>query len=224
MNKIYCYLRVSTDKQDALRQENILKEKGYINGVNCEYIEEIFTGKTTKRPVFQDLINNKIEKGDTIVACELSRISRSVKDFNNLIDEIVEKKKVNIIILKENFHLLANGQMDAMTKLIMHITSAFAEFERDIISDRTKESLRAKRKNGTKSGRPIGHPKSSKNTKKNFLKTVDLIINGERQDYACYDTGFPLASFQRIKKKFLEEYGINDYKEIKKEVEKMKRW
>ena len=109
MSKKYCYIRTSTDKQDYLRQENILKEKGYINGINCEYVEETFTGKTVKRPVFQELINNKIEKGDTIITTELSRISRSVKDFNNLIDEIVEKKKVNIYIIKENFNLLANG-------------------------------------------------------------------------------------------------------------------
>lgn len=96
MSKTYCYIRISTDKQEHERQKSILKEKGYINGVNCEYIEETYTGKTTKRPALTDLIN-KLQKDDTIVATELSRISRSVKDFNNLIDEILNKKKVNII-------------------------------------------------------------------------------------------------------------------------------
>ena len=55
---IYCYIRVSTDKQDYLRQENMLKEKNYINGVNCEYLTETGTGATLKgRPILQDLLN-----------------------------------------------------------------------------------------------------------------------------------------------------------------------
>ena len=100
MSKTYCYIRISTDKQDEERQTYTLKENGYINGVNCEYCIEVFTGKTIKRPVFEELMA-KVQPGDTIVATELSRISRSVKDFNNLVDELLQKKKVNITILKE---------------------------------------------------------------------------------------------------------------------------
>lgn len=212
---IYCYIRVSTDKQDYQRQENILKEKGYINGQNCIYITETYTGKTANRPFLQDLINNKIKKGDTIVSCELSRISRSVKDFNNLIDEILNKKKVNIIILKENFNLLANGSMDAMTKLILNITSAFAEFERDIIADRTKEALKSKMINGTKSGRPIGKPKSEYNNKENFIKTLDLIVNDNiGQSKATLRTKYPKQSFQFKIKECYTKYNTKDYKTI----------
>ena len=212
---IYCYIRVSTDKQDYQRQENILKEKGYINGQNCIYITETYTGKTANRPFLQDLINNKIKKGDTLVSCELSRISRSVKDFNNLIDEILNKKKVNIIILKENFNLLANGNMDAMTKLILNITSAFAEFERDIIADRTKEALKSKMINGTKSGRPIGKPKSEYNNKENFIKTLDLIVNNNiGQSKATLRTKYPKQAFQFKIKECYTKYNTKDYKTI----------
>jgi len=212
---IYCYIRVSTDKQDYQRQENILKEKGYINGQNCLYITETYTGKTANRPFLQDLINNKIKKGDTLVSCELSRISRSVKDFNNLIDEILNKKKVNIVILKENFNLLANGNMDAMTKLILNITSAFAEFERDIIADRTKEALKSKMINGTKSGRPIGKPKSEYNNKENFIKTLDLIVNDNiGQNKATIRTKYPKQAFQFKIKECYTKYNTKDYKTI----------
>lgn len=212
---IYCYIRVSTDKQDYQRQENILKEKGYINGQNCLYITETYTGKTANRPFLQDLINNKIKKGDTLVSCELSRISRSVKDFNNLIDEILNKKKVNIVILKENFNLLANGNMDAMTKLILNITSAFAEFERDIIADRTREALKSKMINGTKSGRPIGKPKSEYNNKENFIKTLDLIVNDNiGQNKATIRTKYPKQAFQFKIKECYTKYNTKDYKTI----------
>lgn len=219
MNKTYCYIRISTEKQDGIRQKNVLEQKGYINGVNCEYIEETYTGKTTKRPIFQDLINNKIQKGDTIITCELSRISRSVKDFNNLIDEIVEKKKVNIIILKENFNLLANGNMDAMTKLIMHITSAFAEFERDIISDRTKEALLAKKINGTKTGRPIGKPRSEWSTKENFIKTLEYMLEKKvGQNKATIMCNYPKETFQKDIKKCYNKYNTKDYNTILEKV------
>ena len=218
-NKTYCYIRISTEKQDGIRQENILKEKGYIDSINCEYITEIFTGKTTKRPIFQDLIKNKIQKGDTIVACELSRISRSVKDFNNLIDEIVEKKKVNIIILKENFNLLANGQMDAMTKLIMHITSAFAEFERDIISDRTKEALQAKKINGTKTGKPIGRVSGKYSTKENLINTLKMCMAGSSYEKSCLKTRYPLGTLRLKLKQYKDKYKVNTLKEIVEKLE-----
>lgn len=222
---IYCYIRVSTDKQDYLRQENMLKEKNYINGVNCEYLTETGTGATLKgRPILQDLLN-KIQKGDTIVTAELSRISRSVKDFNNLIDYIIEDKKANLIILKENFNLYANGSMDAMTKLIMHITSAFSEFERDIISDRTKESLKAKKIHGTKTGRPTGRPRSKESTTDNFINTLEYMINNNvGMAKAVMWTRYPIKTFKRDIKKYYIKYNTKDYKiileQLKKEVEK----
>lgn len=214
MSKTYCYIRISTDKQEHERQKSILKEKGYINGVNCEYIEETYTGKTTKRPALTDLIN-KLQKDDTIVATELSRISRSVKDFNNLIDEILNKKKVNIIIIKENFHLLANGKMDAMTKLILNITSAFAEFERDIIADRTREALKAKKKNNI----ILGKPRGEKSSKDNFIKTIELMVNDEiGQRKAAMMTDYPERTFKKDLKKCYNKYKTKDYKEILKAI------
>ena len=120
-NNTYCVIRVSTDYQTYERQAEILEKNGYINGVNCKYIEETFTGKTTKRPIFDNLIKNIIKENDTIVATELSRLSRSVSDFNELIETLIYKKHVNVIILKENMNLKANGKMDAMTKLILNI-------------------------------------------------------------------------------------------------------
>ena len=217
---IYCLIRVSTDHQDYERQKNYLEEHGYIDGVNCIYITETYTGKTTKRPVLIDIIENKLKPGDSLVACELSRISRSVKDFNNLLDVVLKEKKVNVIILKENFHLLANGSMDAMTKLILNITSAFAEFERDLISDRTKDALRAKKKNGTKSGRPIGRPLKKESNDENLLKTLKLLNDGESYRNACYITRFPKATLQLRIKQLKEKYDTNDLQTIINKLEK----
>ena len=216
MSKTYCIIRVSTDYQTYERQAEILKEHGYVNGVNnCEYIEETYTGKTTKRPVFYDLIHNRLQKGDTIVATELSRISRSVKDWSELIDFLLYKKEVNVIIFKENMHLKANGEMDAMTKLILNISAIFAQFERDIISERTKESLRAKKVNGTKSGRPIGKPRNKYSSKENFIKTIEYMLeNNVGQAKASLTCRYPSKTFQNDIKKCYNKYNTKDYQEI----------
>lgn len=218
-NKTYCYIRISTDKQEYDRQADILKERGYYDNVNCEYIEETYTGKTTKRPVFDNLIHNIIQKGDTIVATELSRISRSVKDWSELIDYLLYKKQVNVIIFKENMNLKANGNMDAMTKLILNISAIFAQFERDIISERTRESLKAKKINGTKSGKPIGKPRSQWSTKENFIKTLEYMINNKvGQNKATIICRYPKDTFQNDIKKCYNKYNTKDYKEILKKI------
>lgn len=214
MNNTYCLIRVSTDKQDYIRQENILKEHGYINGVNCEYVKETFTGKTKNRPVVRSIIE-KLKPNDNIVATELSRIARSVKDFNELLDEIMNIKKANVKIIKENFNLLANGRMDAMTKLILNITSAFAEFERDIIADRTREALKAKQKNNV----ILGKPRGEKSSKDNFIKTIELMVNDEiGQRKAAMMTGYPERTFKKDLKKCYDKYKTKDYKKILKAI------
>lgn len=214
MNNTYCLIRVSTDKQDYIRQENILKENGYIDGVNCEYVTETFTGKTKNRPVVRAIIE-KLKPNDNIVATELSRIARSVKDFNELLDEIMNIKKANIKIIKENFNLLANGRMDAMTKLILNITSAFAEFERDIIADRTREALKAKQKNNV----ILGKPRGEKSSKDNFIKTIELMVNDEiGQRKAAMMTGYPERTFKKDLKKCYDKYKTKDYKKILKAI------
>ena len=61
MSKTYCYIRVSCEKQEYDRQIQILKDKGFIDGINCEFVEETFTGTKTKRPKFDEMIK-KMEK------------------------------------------------------------------------------------------------------------------------------------------------------------------
>ena len=156
MSKTYCYIRISTDKQEYNRQVQIFKDKGYINDVNCEYIEETFTGTKTKRPEFDKLIK-KMEKGDTLICESLSRLSRGgVIKTLDLITEFIQKKQINVIILKENFNLLAGEKPDANTNLLLGIFSVLGQFERDLISERTKEGLKAVKTKGTRLGKPKG--------------------------------------------------------------------
>ena len=215
MNKTYCYIRISTDKQEYDRQIQIFKDKGYINGVNCEYVEETFTGTKTKRPKFDELIK-RMEKGDTLICESLSRLSRGgVIKTLDLITDFIQKKQINVTILKEGFYLQAGEKPDANTNLLLGIFSVLGQFERDLISERTKEGLKAVKSKGVK----LGREKGKYNTKENFIKTIDYMLNNEvGQDKASLMCKFPTMSFKNLLKKCYIKYNTKDYQEILNKV------
>lgn len=215
MNKTYCYIRISTDKQEYDRQTQIFKDKGYINGVNCEYIEETFTGTKTKRPKFDELIK-RMEKGDNLICESLSRLSRGgVIKTLDLITDFIQKKQINVTILKEGFYLQAGEKPDANTNLLLGIFSVLGQFERDLISERTKEGLKAVKSKGVK----LGREKGKYNTKENFIKTIDYMLNNEvGQDKASLMCKFPTMSFKNLLKKCYIKYNTKDYQEILNKV------
>lgn len=91
---------------------------------------------------------NRIIEGDPIVIESLSRLGRSTKDLIELV-ELFEKKKVHLVSLKES--------IDTSTptgKLLFTLMSALAQFERDVITERTKEGLKSARARGRMGGRP----------------------------------------------------------------------
>ena len=146
---IYGYIRVSTVKQasegNSLEgQKKLLLE----NGVKEENIyKDIYTGTKSDRPSFNELIN-KLEQGDTLVVTKLDRFSRSASAGIKLIDSLLEKGV--------KVHILNIGLMDTTPtgKLIRNIFFSFAEFERDMIVERTQEGKAiAKQKPGFKDGR-----------------------------------------------------------------------
>ena len=153
-----------------------------------------------------------MEKGDALVCESLSRLSRGgVIKTLDLITEFIQKKQINVIILKENFNLLAGEKPDANTNLLLGIFSVLGQFERDLISERTKEGLKAVKTKGTR----LGKPKGQYNTKENFIKTLEKIINENvGQAKACLWTRYPSKSFQNDLKKCYVKYNTKDYKEI----------
>lgn len=211
MNKTYCYIRISTDKQEYGRQIQIFMDKGYINGVNCEYVEETFTGTKTKRPKFDELVK-KMEKGDTLICESLSRLSRGgVIKTLDLITEFIQKKQINVTILKEGFYLQAGEKPDANTNLLLGIFSVLGQFERDLISERTKEGLKAVKSRGIK----LGREKGKYNTKENFIKTIEYMISKNvGQDKATLSTKYPTMSFKNDLKKCYIKYNTKDYQKI----------
>jgi DNA invertase Pin-like site-specific DNA recombinase len=86
-----------------------------------------------------------------------------------------------------------------------------AQLERDKISQRTKEALAEKKLHGTKSGKPIGKPKSTRNTKTAFIDTLKLLCEGYSQANACYETNFPISTLKLYLKRLYNEFKTHDY-------------
>ena len=141
-NYVFGYARVSRDTQNLDRQIDALKRYG----VDKIYNEKM-TGTRKDRPELSKLLD-RITEGDTIVIESLSRLGRSTKDLIEL-TELFQQKGVHLVSLKE--------QIDTSTstgKLLFTLMSAIAQFERDVIADRTREGLQAARARGRKGGRP----------------------------------------------------------------------
>lgn len=139
----YGYARVSTRHQDLEGQLRQLEEE------HCDQIFfEKITGTNSDRPEFKKLLE-AVRSGDTIVVTKLDRFARSTQDALNTIKYLFEKGvRVNVL----NLGVIENSSTG---RLIFTIFSAFADFERDLIVERTQEGKEiAKQRPGFKEGRP----------------------------------------------------------------------
>jgi DNA invertase Pin-like site-specific DNA recombinase len=157
------YARVSTTDQNLDMQLNELEKAG------CEKIyKEKLSGKNTERPELQKLLS-EIRKGDQVVVWKLDRIGRSIK---NLID-IVDQFKIQGV----DFISLHN-QIDTSTptgRFTFNLFAALAEFEREMIVERTMAGLQASKQKGIKAGRKPGlTPENLKAAKRAYrMKTKE---------------------------------------------------
>lgn len=138
------YARVSTADQNLRMQVDALKAEG------CKHIyEEKISGSKTERKELQRMLET-VRDGDTIVIWKLDRLGRSLKHLVELVSQLMEKG----VGLKS-----LNDPIDTSTsqgRLIFNIFASLAEFERDIIRERTMAGLKAARVRGRRGGRPKG--------------------------------------------------------------------
>ncbi len=146
------YARVSTRDQNLNLQIDALK----IAGCTDTYIyKEEISGVAKERPQLRKLLE-QIREGDVVVIWKVDRLGRSLTDLVHLVNEI-QGKGAGLLSLNDN--------IDTTTpqgKLTFHIFAAIAEFEREIIRERTNAGLAAARARGRKGGRPKGLTKESK--------------------------------------------------------------
>ena len=149
--KTYAYLRVSTDQQDTDNQRFGVQDYMDKNSITAEWTEDTASGRVAWRERGIGSIVARMEKGDRIIVAEVSRLGRSVLDVLEICRE-VEKIGGSIYVVKQQMQLIGN----AHAKMQLTMLAMFAEFERDMISARTKEALARKKSEGVKLGRPEG--------------------------------------------------------------------
>lgn len=145
---IYGYARCSTneDMQDISRQTRELKKLG------CEKIfQEYESGMKEDREQLQ-LLLSIIVSGDTIMALEASRITRSTQQLINLI-ELIRDKHIKLVLGNMVIDCRSDD-IDPMTKAMLQMMGVFAELERNMISQRVKSGLNNAKAKGTRLGRP----------------------------------------------------------------------
>jgi DNA invertase Pin-like site-specific DNA recombinase len=103
-----------------------------------------------------DELLNKLQPQDTVIASELSRLGRSIKETLNTIENIVHEKQARLILIKQTIDMNPNNNNNLTNKVLITIFSMLAELERDFISERTKEGLRARKEKGINLGKPKG--------------------------------------------------------------------
>lgn len=166
-NYIFGYARVSTEQQNLDRQLDALKKYG----VDVIYNEKM-TGTKRNRPELAKMLDRMTE-GDTVVIESLSRLGRSTKDLIEL-TELFEEKGVHLVSLKEQINTSTSTG-----KLLFTLMSAIAQFERDVIADRTREGLRSARARGRIGDRPKANPDKVKkavklyNTRQYSIKEIE---------------------------------------------------
>ena len=164
INMRYGYARVSTRKQ--INGNSLEEQRQQLIDNDCDMVvEEQYTGKTTERPRLGELLK-KLRTGDTLMVTKLDRLVRSATEGANLIKELISKGiKVNILNM---------GEVDERPqgRLMLHILLAFAEFERDMIVERTQAGKAIAR---TKAGFREGRPPIDKARKD---AAIDMVLNG----------------------------------------------
>jgi len=151
MSRIFAYCRVSTSEQTTENQILAIRHAGYDVEAH-RVISETVSGGTQamKRKEFADMVKHKLEGGDILIVLKLDRLGRDNIDVQNTISMLM-KYGIKVISLD----LPVKDLTSAEGKLMLQMFSAFAEFEKTRIVERTREGLKRAKQQGIKLGRPV---------------------------------------------------------------------
>ena len=154
---IFGYIRVSTHDQNLDSQKNLISRYGMDHKLMVdEWMEvEMSSRKSTKDRRIDELLD-RLQPKDVVIASELSRLGRSTKETLTTIETLVQQKKTRLILIKQSIDMNPLNKNSIADKVSITIFSMIAELERDFVSERTKEGLRARKERGLILGKPKG--------------------------------------------------------------------
>jgi len=154
--------------------------------------EQIFSQKDLKKRKLSVLLK-KVRKGDVIIATEISRLGRNIMEILGILSVCLEKE-CQAWTIKENYKL----GTDIPSKVLAVVFGLVAEFERSLISSRTKEALERVKAEGKKLGRPKGTQKSMRKLDLSKEKLHALLGSGIGKKEISKALGVSLASLYRF--------------------------
>jgi len=187
MKKTVAYLRVSTaDQNTEKNKKEILLFANDRKFGNVDFVEETVSGKKSWKERKIKSIIDELGEDDRLIVPELSRLGRSMLEIMQILAEAKERG-IHIYDIKGNWEL--NGSIQS--KVMAMVFSIAAEIERDLISSRTKEALRARKAAGVQLGRPKGPGKSKLDQYKEEI--IALLKTGSTKTYLAkkYNTSLP---------------------------------
>lgn len=175
MSRVFAYCRVSTGEQTTDNQTAEIAAAGFALDERRVLVETISGSvAASERPQFVKLLD-RLERGDVLVVTKLDRLGRNAMDLRATVERL-EASGVRV-------HCLALGGMDLTSpagKMTMGVIAAVAEFERDLLIERTNAGLARAKKNGKRFGRPPA-----------------LGENETKMVYGMLDAGVPVAEIAR---------------------------
>jgi DNA invertase Pin-like site-specific DNA recombinase len=163
VGKVALYCRVSTNKQTNENQKLRLLQYATEHSLKFDLFEEVESSRKT-RPVKQQLLH-KLRNGQysQVIVYKLDRFARSSRELILEIQELIDKG-VGFISISDNLDFSSS-----MGRLHFQILAAFAEFERSLISERTKEGIERTKAQGTTLGRPKGKKDSAPRPRSGYI-------------------------------------------------------
>ena len=175
MSRVFAYCRVSTGEQTTDNQTAEIASAGFALDTRRVLVETISGSvAASERPQFVKLLD-RLERGDVLVVTKLDRLGRNAMDLRATVERL-EASGVRV-------HCLALGGMDLTSpagKMTMGVIAAVAEFERDLLIERTNAGLKRAKKEGKRFGRPPA-----------------LDESGQKMALAMLDAGVPVAEVAR---------------------------
>ncbi|EFB3411131.1 recombinase family protein [Escherichia coli] len=185
MSRTFAYCRVSTSEQTTENQIMAIRQAGY-DVLDSRVVSEVVSGgvQAMKRKAFSDLVSHKLEAGDKLVVLKLDRLGRDNIDVQQTISMLIDKG-IDVV----SMDLPASNLASAEGKLMLQMFSAFAEFEKSRITERTKEGLERAKKEGKKLGRPVA--------KATIHRVQEAKSKGLSQSKAALALGLSLPTIKR---------------------------
>lgn len=164
----YAYIRVSTDHQNVENQQHEILT--YTQNHNIKIDRWVSETISSRKPLTERKLGKllkKLKKGDVLIATELSRLGRNLLEVMGILQHCLEKD-CQIWTLKENYRLGA----DIQSKVLAFAFSLAGEIEKNLISERTKNSLKRLKDEGKHLGRPHGFSYQKLEKKHNKIKEL----------------------------------------------------